>query len=62
MEDRDDCVGEDLAGTRADVAVSDRCGLEAVQLVESAVDRGIRDEVVDVVIFGRDSRLVADEG
>jgi hypothetical protein len=61
LQYRHDCVCEDLTRACADVAVSDRRWLQTVDLVECAVDRGIGDEVVDVVVFGCYSGLVAYE-
>lgn len=61
LEDRHDCIGEDLSGTCADIAVSNRCGLQTVDLVECAVDGGVCDEVVDVVVPGCYAGLVAYE-
>ena len=41
--------------------MTDGCRLQAVKFVESAVDAGVGDEMVDVVIFGCDACLVRDE-
>ena len=42
--------------------MGDGCGLEAVNLVESAVDGGVSDEVVDVVVFQSCALGFVDEG
>lgn len=42
--------------------MGDGCRLKAVKLVECVVDASVRDEVVDIVVFGGHARLVGDEG
>lgn len=44
------------------VAVRDGRGLQAVELVEFAVERGVGDEVVDIVVFGGEALSFVDEG
>ena len=62
MKDWHDCIREDLTRTCADIAVSDRRWLQTVDLVECAVDGGIGDEVVDVVVLGGGALRLVDEG
>ena len=59
LEDGDDAVGELVKGARA---VVDGRRLQAVEFVEGAANRGVRDEVVEVIVLGRRSLGLIYEG
>jgi hypothetical protein len=74
LQDGDDLLGEFARGARA---VGDGCGLQAIELVELVVYRrvavggvsgagrwrgkGLRDEVVDIVVLGRGALCLVDK-
>ncbi len=59
LEDGNDFIGKFVKGA---VAVGYGSGLEAVEFVEGAVDGGVGDEVVDVVVFGGEALSFVYEG